>query len=260
MSSLAHPHLHTQVPAKADPCLLSLDTSTQRLVIALGEGVRSFGIDEEGGARASARLLPAVIELLQRAGWALSRLDAVAFARGPGAFTGLRTAASAAQGLAFGLQRPVLPLDSLMIVAEAARLQEPTTVIDGRCVTVAMDARMDQIYVARYTCRGEGWQVDAPPALVDPETLAALWRESPPEVVAGSAPQVHSARLALPSSARVVARLDRAADALGAVARAAWRDGLAVDPEAAQPLYVRDKVAFTTAEREAQRMAKEGVR
>ena len=83
--------------------------------------------------------------------WCCSDLDAIAFGAGPGAFTGLRTACSVAQGLAFGATLPVLAVDSLMVVAEAAR--EAADAGDGSGpfdVHVAMDARMDEIYAAAY--------------------------------------------------------------------------------------------------------------
>ncbi len=236
-----------------DARLLSMDTSTQRLVIALSDGASLHGIDEEGGARASSRLLPAVMELMQRASWPMASLDAIAFARGPGAFTGLRTAASAAQGLAFGLGRPVLALDSLMIVAEDAWLQRPALLAEGVCVAVAMDARMDQIYAARYTRLGDGWQVDEEPALFDPEQLGKAWHGAPPQWVAGSALSAYASRLEVPAGSGALPTMAFAPQALAAVARQAWRAGLAVEPQDAQPLYVRDKVAFTTLEREAQR-------
>ena len=124
------------------PRLLAIDTSTDRLVIALDTDGKLRTLDEEGGGRASARVLPAVLDLLDRAGLRAAGLDAVAFGRGPGAFTGLRTACAVAQGLAWGAGRPVLPLDSLLVVAEDARAQLGLARADE--LWVAMDARMDE--------------------------------------------------------------------------------------------------------------------
>src|SRR5262245_30043454 len=102
------------------PHLLALDSSTDTMALALvtlGEAGVCVGA---GGAQASARMLPEVKALLAEAGVAMDALDAIAFGQGPGAFTGLRTACAVAQGLAFGLDKPVLAVDSLMLVAEDA--------------------------------------------------------------------------------------------------------------------------------------------
>ena len=105
------------------PALLSLDASTETLAVAPARASGFKASETAGGAQASAQLLPEVQRLLREAGLRLSDLDAIAFARGPGAFTGLRTACAAAQGLAFGADKPVLAIDSLMVVAEDARAQ-----------------------------------------------------------------------------------------------------------------------------------------
>jgi len=102
-------------------CVLAFDTSTDALSVALQCGAGLFVCNTQGGAAASAQLLPQVRTLLQRGGIALAQLQAIAFGAGPGAFTGLRTACAVAQGLGFGAGLPLVPLDSLMIVAEGAR-------------------------------------------------------------------------------------------------------------------------------------------
>ena len=125
--------------------LLAFDTSTEQMAVALHDGSRAFVRDEAGGPAASARLLPLIAELLAAAGLRHADLQAIAFGRGPGAFTGLRTSCAVAQGLAFGLGLAVLPLDSLMLVAEDARAATGCSE-----VAVVMDARMDELYAARY--------------------------------------------------------------------------------------------------------------
>ncbi len=233
------------------PTLLALDTATETLCLALCHGGRVHTHQEVGGAAASARLLPAVHELLARAGVALAALDAVAFVQGPGAFTGLRTACAVAQGLGWGLQRPLLPLDGLMLVAEDLAAAAPIT--DGAEVVVAMDARMDEAYAARYRREQGHWQVLAPPALW---TLPALSADLGPRSVdglAGSALAAFGDRVTWPAARwRGEQALDRAA-ALARLALRAWQDGAAVPAAEALPLYLRDKVALTTAERAAQK-------
>ncbi|WP_431264902.1 tRNA (adenosine(37)-N6)-threonylcarbamoyltransferase complex dimerization subunit type 1 TsaB [Roseateles chitinivorans] len=230
--------------------LLALDSSTEHMALALvGQGHAAF-VDADGGALASQRLVPDVMALLKQAGLTLAAVDAVGFGRGPGAFTGLRTACSVAQGLAFGAGKPVLALDSLMLVAEDAR-QQLVAAGDAASsleVWVAMDARMNQIYLGRYRWNGTRWSAIVEPLLTDLDPLQALWREEPPAIVAGSA--LSAFALDTGPARRFPATASRAR-ALGALARQAFDAGLAEDAANALPLYVRDKVALTTAEREA---------
>ena len=233
-----------------DARIVAIDSSTERLVLALQSPQGDFTLDEDGGARASARLLPGLHDLLARAGLALRDLDAIAYARGPGAFTGLRTACAVAQGLALGLGRPALPLDSLLVVAEAARVQGA-----GNDLWVAMDARMDEVYAARYGHDGTRWHEAEAPALWTLPALAERWRADPPAAVAGSALAAFGARLGLTAATALWPDPHQRGAALLRVARAAWRDGATVDAADALPLYLRDKVALTTAERAAARPA-----
>lgn len=229
--------------------LLAFDTATERMSLALLAGGRLQVHEAVGGPQASATLIPAALALLAQAGIALRDLDAIAFGRGPGAFTGLRTACSVAQGFALGAGKPVLPLDSLLVVAEDAR--------DGDApqrVWVANDARMGEVYAAQYAWADGRWTTVDEPLLCAPEALAARWSAEPPQAVAGSALAAFADRLPTGSARRVPDAAPRPA-ALMALARAAWDRGEAVDPALALPLYVRDKVAQTTAERDAARAA-----
>ena len=236
------------------PDLLAIDSSTNRLCLAAQAGARTWTSESEGGAHASSQLLPRLLAGLQELGTTLQQLDAIAFARGPGAFTGLRTACSVAQGLALGAGKPVLALDSLLVVAEDACEQAGSP--DVFEAWVAMDARMDEAYAAAYRWQGGAWTVLQPPALYTLPALADAWRQRPPTVVAGNAPAAFGARLPL-GGAQVFAQERDRPVALLRLAQRAWRQGEAFDAADALPLYLRDKVALTTAEREA---AREGTR
>ena len=225
----------------AGPALIAFDTSTERMAVAACGPAGEVAWTGAGGAAASATLLREVHAVLAQAGLALADLDAVAFGAGPGAFTGLRTACAVAQGLAFGLGRPVLPVDSLAIVAEDAPWR-------GGTVWVAMDARIDEVYAAAYRHAGARWQAVAAPALYTLPALAARWAAEPPKRVAGSAIEAFGGRLPLGDAALHARESDRAA-ALLRCARQAWADGARRDPADALPVYLRDKVALTTAER-----------
>ncbi|MDA8456470.1 tRNA (adenosine(37)-N6)-threonylcarbamoyltransferase complex dimerization subunit type 1 TsaB [Acidovorax sp. GBBC 3334] len=238
--------------------LLAFDTSTDTLSIAVqrqdGDGpARLWQRSAPGGAQASAGLLPAIRALLDEAGLSFDTLEAIVFGRGPGSFTGLRTACSVAQGLAFGARGgagvPVLPVDTLLALAEEARATHGCT----RVVAV-LDARMDEVYTARYDWHPDrGWHGadDGEFGLCAPEAV-----EAPPGyAVAGNARAAYGERLApgAPESAHLAA-LPTAA-ALLRLAPALLAAGGAVPAAEALPRYVRDKVAQTTAERTAAREA-----
>jgi tRNA threonylcarbamoyladenosine biosynthesis protein TsaB len=225
--------------------LIAFDTSTERMTVALQSGGRVLARDGDGGAQASAALLPAIFGVLAEAGLVLADLDAIAFGRGPGAFTGLRTACAVAQGLAFGAGKRVLPIDTLLAVAEDAR----HGAMNAR-VWALLDARMDQIYAAEYAYADGRWTMRSAPFVTDCDALAALWRAAPPERVAGNAIGVFGARLQT-GDAVLVPEAAPSALALLRLAEIAWTDGAAADPALALPLYVRDKVAETEAERAA---------
>jgi tRNA threonylcarbamoyladenosine biosynthesis protein TsaB len=244
----------TSRPPEREPRLLALDTATERMAVAVVAGAREHVAQEEGGARTSQRLLPLAFELLQCAGLGARDLDAVAFGRGPGAFTGLRTACSVAQGLALGIGCPVLAIDSLALVAEDARLRHGETVL-----WVVMDARMDEAYAAPYTFVDGHWRAGRAPALYTLAALQAAWQQQPAPAVAGTALAAFGERLSSGGARRWQddADSDRAG-ALARLARAAWAHGEALDAAQALPLYLRDKVALTTAERAAARQAAAG--
>jgi tRNA threonylcarbamoyladenosine biosynthesis protein TsaB len=228
--------------------LIAFDTATERMTIALRRGDRTVAHEGEAGARSSATLLPAILGLLGEAGIAIADLDAIAFGRGPGAFTGLRTACSVAQGLAFGAGKRVLPIDSLLAVAEDARGDAASLRL-----WALIDARMDQIYAAEYEHDAGRWTTRVAPFLTDCEALASRWQDAPPSAIAGNAIAVFGARLAT-RGAKLFAAATPSALALLRLAEQGWAAGEAVQPELALPLYVRDKVADTEAERAALRL------
>lgn len=225
--------------------LLAFDTSTETISIAVGQGGRVVGEHQgPGGAQASAALIPAIQSLLAQAGLKLGELDAIVFGRGPGSFTGLRTACAVAQGLGFGAGVPLLPVDTLLAIAEEARAQAGVT-----DVVAVLDARMDEVYVAAYAWAGGAWQERQPPRLARPEDV----QPPPGWALAGNALLVYPGRLG--RAAREIAALPTAA-ALLRLAPALLAAGQAVPAADALPLYIRDKVAQTTEERAAQRAAK----
>ncbi len=229
--------------------LLAFDSSTEALSVALHCDAGSLVWNGPGGAAASAQLLPQIRRLLQQAGVELAQLQAIAFGNGPGAFTGLRTACAVAQGLALGAALPVLPVDSLLIVAEGVRAEHRAAPAD---IDVVMDARMGEVYAGRYRWAAGRWQCHGAAALRTLDDLHALWALQPPLCVAGSAVPAFGERLHSGTALRVADDIDRAA-ALLRVAQQLWREQGGIDAARALPLYLRNKVAMTVAEREALR-------
>ena len=223
--------------------LLAFDTSTHWLSVACGSGAMWAERAEAAGQEHSQRLLPLIDEVLAECGWRLADLDAIAFGAGPGSFTGVRIACSVAQGLALGADLRLLPVCSLEALAQAAWRQARAP-----SVLACLDARMREVYVAAYRREGEGWNTAADPAVLAPDAVRLpddtdSWFGAGdgfavyPQLAASLHLHGHDARIV--PDARCVAEL-----ALPRVAA-----GEAVDAAQALPLYVRHRVALTTAER-----------
>ncbi|MBD9393155.1 tRNA (adenosine(37)-N6)-threonylcarbamoyltransferase complex dimerization subunit type 1 TsaB [Acidovorax sp. ACV01] len=231
--------------------LLAFDTSTDTLSIAVQHGDAVWQHTGPGGAQASATLIPTVRSLMAQASLSFDTLEVIVFGRGPGSFTGLRTACAVAQGLAFGAHGghgiPVLPVDTLLAVAEEARQAHGCTQ-----VVAVLDARMDEVYHARCEWIGaQGrWHTDADFGLGAPESVLVPlgW------TVAGNARTPYGERLA-PTAAHVATL--PTASALLRLAPALLAAGEGVPASDALPRYIRDKVANTTAERAALRAAQQ---
>lgn len=263
--SMARPPAAAPVSTHESLRILALDTSTDTMSIAVGrfddgEG-RLWQHTGAGGALASAALIPAILDLMEQAALDFGDLDAIAFGRGPGAFTGLRTACSVAQGLAFGARagagRPalqVLPVDTLLALAEQARLQQGAPLRPLR-VLALLDARMDQIYAAGYEFDGVCWAQAQDYRLERPEDLAPPpWWAQQAYLVAGNVFAAYGERLPFSSDVPRLEALPSAA-AMLRLAPGLLADGQAVPAEHALPVYIRDKVAQTSSERAAAKAA-----
>lgn len=233
--------------------LLALDTSTEQLSLAVQSGERVWCHRGAGGAQASSRLIPEALGLLAQADLRLAELDALVVARGPGSFTGLRTACAVAQGLAYGGACPVLGLDTLLALAPPVWTQDP----NATRVLAVLDARMQQVYAAAYEFLDGEWLAVVPPGLYDPGdlTLPAEWVGDPTVWIAGNAHPllVEAPQVLLDPDGVARPHLNILPDAqtLLQLAPAALARGEAMRADALLPLYLRDKVALTTAEREA---------
>jgi len=167
---------------------------------------------------------------------ALNALDAIAFGRGPGAFTGVRIAIGVVQGLAFALERPVLPVSNLAALAQGALREHGV-----QQVAAAIDARMDEVYWGCYKAEAGEMRLQGLEAVLPPERVALPEGSSGDWYGAGTG-WGYAERLAVQVSASNPAALPNALDILS-LARFAWARGEAITAEQAQPVYLRDNVA-----------------
>jgi len=234
------------------PTLLALDTATEACSVALLRGGRVQELVEAVGQRHSERLLPMVQQLLAQAGIGLLGLDAIAFGAGPGSFTGLRIACGAGQGLAFGLGLPLLPVGNLSALAADVFTLAP----QARCIGVAIDARMNEVYWAVYrhetaadVLQDAALQEVVGPSLSSAAACAQAFAELGVDAIGGNALALPSVSWSVDAGQWPQAR----ASAAGIVRLAAlsWVVGGAIAPADAAPLYVRDRVALTVDERRA---------
>ena len=223
--------------------ILALDTSSEYCSVALWQDGAVVEHCELVGQRHSEMLIGMLDTLLREADVKLAQLDGIAFGMGPGSFTGVRIACGATQGLALGANLPVAGVCTLEALAEASGKPR---------VIAALDARMGEIYHAVYEKHDDVWTTVSEPCLCKPEDAPpvsgcdwfgvgsgfAIHGEVLEERYAG---QLHGVDgVAVPQAA-----------AIAIIAAARFALGRGVDAAEALPLYLRDKVALKTSEREA---------
>lgn len=221
--------------------LLALDTATEACSVALnidGEVLERFELTPR---RHSRDLLPMVEVILARAGLSLRQLDALAFGRGPGAFTGLRVATAMVQGLAFAVDLPVLPVSTLAALAQQGLRRH-----QGTKVLSAIDARMDEVYWGAFA-ESDGVMLPITDEIVTiPENVIVPAMKGP--WFGMGTGWTFRSRL----SAEV---FDCQAEAwphahdIALLAAADFKQGKGVPAEQAMPVYLRDKVALKKSER-----------
>ena len=234
------------------PTILAIETSSEQASCALVLGDSVLHRASSGVRTHSLSILPMVQELLQQAGIALGDCAAIAYGCGPGSFTGVRTACGIAQGLAFGAALPVVPVVTLAAMALACRQRTGTDE-----VLAVLDARMGEVYWAQYAFDAAGGcQI-----LVAP-TLSAPGEVRQPDlsgqvVACGNGLAAYADAFegwTCPMQPDIMPH----AIEIGQLARSAFRAGLVLSAAQAQPLYLRNKIAYTSAERLALRAAQDG--
>ena len=214
----------------------AFETSTEWCSVALWLDGEVAGIEERTGHGHSERVLPMLDRLAAMAGIALKELDAVAFGAGPGAFTGLRIACGVAQGLALARGIPALGISTLEAMAEECGTAR---------VVACLDARMGEVYYSAMERHGDRWREVIPALCAAPSSVPKPLGEG--WTGCGNGFAVYGA-LGL---AIVIPDIHPTAIAVARLAAPRLVAGEGVDAALAAPIYVRDKVAFTEAERSA---------
>jgi tRNA threonylcarbamoyladenosine biosynthesis protein TsaB len=225
--------------------LLALETSSEWCSCALWLDAGVLCDERNAGQAHSEIILPMIDALLHEAGVDLAGVDGVAFGAGPGSFTGLRIACGVAQGLAFGAGLPVVPVGTLQALAHASG--------GARCIA-AIDARMGEIYHAAYERDGADWHAVHEPSLCRPEAAPPVEGRDWIGVGSGFAAHGEILRARYGQVLRGV-QPDHHPHARDIAALGAHdlSRGRGLDPAQAVPIYIRDKVALSVAEREARR-------
>jgi tRNA threonylcarbamoyladenosine biosynthesis protein TsaB len=226
--------------------ILAIETSTEYCSVALWQDGVVSARSEKVGQKHSEVLMAMVDAVLQDAGCKIKQMDGIAFGKGPGSFTGVRIACGVTQGLAFGVDVNVVGVCTLQALAEASGRDKVITVLD---------ARMGELYLAAYRRQGDAWQTVVEPCLCKAEDAPDV--EGDGWFGCGSGFAVNESL-----QQRYAAQMDGMdaeavpqADAVVRLAAVEFAQGNAVDAALALPLYLRDKVAQTTREREDERAA-----
>jgi tRNA threonylcarbamoyladenosine biosynthesis protein TsaB len=238
--------------------LLALDTASELCSAALWLDGQLLAREAVAPRAHAALILPMIDALLAEAGLSLAGLDAIAFGRGPGAFTGVRLAAAIAQGLGFAAERPLIAISDLRATAAQALQQVP----DAHGVLVCQDARMEEVYwgcFERGVLAGQRAAADAPSTLSPPMVgsvgtegvapaaaveLPLQWQGGLAVVAAGSGFAAYP-ELSRRFHTRVIMTLSQLQPRAREIAWLAAQDGLAaaIAAEEALPVYLRDRVA-----------------
>lgn len=228
--------------------LLAIETATESCSVALLCGDELIVRGEYAPRRHAELLLPMCDAVLAEAGIRRGQLDAIAVGRGPGAFTGVRLAISAAQGIALALDLPVIPISSLAALAM-------DSADNGAPILAVIDARMGEIYAGAFRHSSGGLVEPISPESVGPADALIL----PPSRIWNvigtgwdSYREAILARFGQPPQWADGARFPQAA-AIARLAAPLMLSGKGVAPELALPVYLRDKVALTIDERQQAR-------
>jgi tRNA threonylcarbamoyladenosine biosynthesis protein TsaB len=220
--------------------ILAVETSTERCSVALLWDGKITVSEQLAGQRHSEMLMGMVDELLEAQDIKIGNLDGIAFGAGPGSFTGLRIACGVVQGLAFGAQKRVVGISSLLALAEASGSDR---------VIAALDARMGETYLGAFERRAGQWRTIIDTCLADAKSLPRIGGSGWCGVGSGFDAHRYLANQYNTQLATILTARVPGAHAIVSLAAREFAVGHAMDPQLARPSYIRDKVALTTSER-----------
>lgn len=217
--------------------ILAIDTSTEACSVALffqNEITHDFMISARDHTK---KILPMVDKILSQSGCTLSQLDAIAFAQGPGSFTGVRIGIGVAQGLALGIDKPMIGVSTLMTLAQGAYRKT-----NAKKVIPAIDARMGEVYLGQYEYQHQNWQTVIPECVIKPENVINKIQESHNDYYsAGTGWQTYPEMLTGIKPSEVF--LPEAQD-LVVIAHQKWLRNEVVKVEDVEPTYLRNEVTW----------------
>ncbi len=223
--------------------ILAIDTATEACSVALYDQGETLAHFELCAREHTQRILPLVQQVLAEAGLSLKQLDALAFGRGPGSFTGVRIGIGIAQGLSLGAELPLLPVSTLLTMAQGAYRQT-----GAEQVLAAIDARMGEVYWGEFTRNTQGvWSGENTETVIKPEQLLARtverngrfatvgtgWEAYPHLLGESPAADLFDGKMLLPQ-----------AEDMLPLALQLWENGIRVNPEDAEPTYLRNEVTW----------------
>ncbi|AEW44507.1 putative glycoprotein endopeptidase, M22 peptidase-like protein [Serratia symbiotica str. 'Cinara cedri'] len=222
--------------------ILAIDTSTDACSVAIWNEGKIQTLSELRPREHTQLILPMVQQVLVDSGLLLNQLDVLAFSRGPGSFTGIRIGIGVAQGLALGVNLPILGISTLQIMAQGA-----WRVSRAERVLVAIDARMRELYWAQFERQKNGYwyelkgemvlsyaqALDCVHGLYGDWTYVGTGWQKYPDLISESAVNIVDGQLLFPQAEDILP-----------LALLAWQQGLALAVENAKPTYLRHSVAW----------------
>lgn len=238
------PFCYTPAMKAIRPIILALETATDLCSVALSVDNRIYTREKLGARVHTQSLVPMITALLDDARIVLRDIDAIAVGSGPGSFTGVRIGASLAQGLGFGLQKPIYPISTLAALAQGAK-EAVGLSFDAKTLFVPLiDARLQEVYWGLYREGANGLACLKPEGLVKPEKLLEILPHDTPRVFFGTGLDAYRERIGLKSSDKCLPGILPHATGVLKCALASHRIGeKGNESYQFEPTYIRNHVA-----------------